>query len=81
MATAVQERDDMDSEDLSSTDRTILDELQRGARTKGYLVDVTDRHRNTIGRRLEVLAAAGYIHAVHEPTALYELVADPRAED
>jgi hypothetical protein len=81
MATAIQTADDMDPSDLSDTDKTILDELRQGARTKGYLVDVTDRHRNTIGHRLEVLEAAGCIRAVHEPTALYELVVDPRSED
>lgn len=71
-------RDVLDSADLSEADKAILDELQEGARTKGYLVDVTGYHRNTIGHRLEVLEAADVIRCLHESTALYELVEDPR---
>lgn len=67
-----------DPTDLTSTDEEILDELQKGARTKGALVDETGRHRNTIGHRLDVLDASGVISEIHGPTALYELVADPR---
>jgi len=68
------------SDDLTETDAEILNELSGGARTKGYLVDETGRHRNTIGIRLELLEAKGYIENIHEPTALYELVKDPRSE-
>lgn len=71
---------DMDADDLSDADRAILDELAQGARTKGYLVDHTEYHRNTVGRRLEVLTVAGILKCIHESTALYELVEDPREE-
>lgn len=64
--------------DLSDADRAILDELQEGARTKGYLVDKTGYHRNTIRHRLEVLEAGDVIGCIHKSTALYELASDPR---
>ncbi len=66
------------SEDLSDADRAILDELQEGDRTKGYIVDMTGYHRNTVGHRLEVLEVAGCIECIHSATALYRLDADPR---
>lgn len=75
---ALKHRDVLDPADLSEADKEILDELREGARTKGYLVDVTGYHRNTIGHRLEVLEAADIIRCVHESTALYELIKDPR---
>lgn len=66
------------SEDLSDADRAILDELQEGDRTKGYIVDMTGYHRNTVGHRLEVLEVAGCIECIHRGTALYRLDRDPR---
>ncbi len=70
----------LDAGDLSTTDEAILDELAEGARTKGYLVDATGKHRNTIRHRLDVLEAGDVVACLHEPTALYELVDDPRDE-
>jgi hypothetical protein len=64
--------------DLSDADKAIIDELKEGGRTKGYLVDATGYHRNTIRHRLDVLEAGDVIKCIHEPTALYELVSDPR---
>jgi uncharacterized membrane protein len=69
----------MASDDLSETDEEVIEVLREGRATKGYIVDETGYHRNTIGRRLEVLEAAGIVQCVHEATALYELVEDPRA--
>jgi DNA-binding IclR family transcriptional regulator len=68
----------MDPKDLSDADTAILELLTKGRATKGYLVDETGYHRNTVGHRLEVLEAAGYINCIHESTALYELIQDPR---
>jgi hypothetical protein len=68
-------------EELSEADEAILDELQDGARTKGYLVDVTGYHRNTIRHRLEVLEAGDVIRCIHDSTALYELIEDPRESE
>ncbi|MEF8825336.1 MAG: winged helix-turn-helix domain-containing protein [Halapricum sp.] len=64
--------------DLTETDREILDLLREGRCTQGYLVDQTGRSRQQIHNRLNILRAAGYIERVHESTALYELVEDPR---
>lgn len=64
--------------ELSEVDIQILTELSEGERTKGYLVDETGYHRNTIGHRLDVLEAGNLIRCVHKPTALYELKNDPR---
>jgi len=68
------------SDDLTETDGEILDVLKDGRATKGYIVDATGRHRNTIGMRLEILEAKGHVRNIHESTALYELADDPRGE-
>jgi DNA-binding transcriptional ArsR family regulator len=75
-----EQTENMDADDLSDADRAILDQLKRGARTKGYLVDHTGYHRNTIGQSLKVLEAAEIVKSIHESTALYEVVEDPREE-
>lgn len=58
---------------LSEVDREILDELAEGPRTKGAIVDATDRHRNTIYQHLKNLRIDGRIEFLHEPTKLYQL--------
>lgn len=77
MASA-QTPEEMDAEDLTETDRAILDELKNGRATKGALVDWTGYSRNSIYNRTEVLEAAGYIKCAHDGTRLFELVDDPR---
>ena len=69
------------SVDLTEADMAILNHLQDGARTQGFLVDKTGYSRPHIHNRLQVLLAAGHIRLIHESTALYELVADPRQGD
>ena len=64
--------------ELTQTDKEILDLLQEGRCTPGYIVDETEISRQQIHSRLNVLLAADYIQKVHEPTGLYELVEDPR---
>lgn len=73
--------DMLTAQDLSDADRAILDLLGEGRATKGYLVDETGYHRNTIRHRLDVLEAGGVVRCVHDPTVLYELVEDPRERD
>ena len=68
----------MDADDLTEADHAILNELTAGARTKKAIVDQTGLHRNTVGNRLDVLQAGGIINCIHQTTALYELVNDPR---
>ncbi|MDL5361329.1 hypothetical protein [Halalkalicoccus sp. NIPERK01] len=68
----------LDADDLTDADEKILDELRDGARTKGAIVDATGLHRNTVGGRLPVLEAGDAIRCIHDSTALYELVDDPR---
>ena len=68
----------MDADDLTEADHAILDELAEGARTKKAIVDQTGLHRNTVGNRLDVLQAGEIIDCIHQTTALYELVEDPR---
>lgn len=58
---------------LKEQDSAILAELQEGDRTKGFLVDKTGYHRNTIYRSLEKLEYAGEIECIHRPTSLYTL--------
>lgn len=73
--------EDMDAEDLTQTDRAILDTLAEGRATKGALVDWTGYSRNSIYNRLEVLEAAGFVDCIHNGTRLFELVDDPREEE
>lgn len=76
----------MDADDLTRTDRAILDVLKRGKgqdepwgmATKGMLVDETDFSRNSVYNRLEVLKEAGHIEIVHEATRLFKFISDPR---
>jgi DNA-binding IclR family transcriptional regulator len=64
--------------DLTETDHRILDALAEGRCTTGYLADELDRSRQHVHNRLAVLLAAEYVRKVHDGTALYELVEDPR---
>jgi DNA-binding IclR family transcriptional regulator len=66
------------ADDLTDADRDILDVLAEGARTKGYITDATELHRNTVANRLDVLRAGDAVRRIHEGTALYELREDPR---
>ncbi|KAB7519572.1 winged helix-turn-helix domain-containing protein [Halosegnis rubeus] len=67
------------SVDITKTDELILDLLEEGRCTQGYIVDKTGRSRQQIHNRLNILRAAGYVERVHESTALYELVENPRS--
>lgn len=67
--------------ELTDVDEAILDELQQGARTQGFLVDELGQPRYKVHERLKLLTAAGYIENIHENTALYELRDDPREDD
>jgi len=69
------------SVDLTETDHEILNLLREGRCTQGYIVDKAERSRQQIHNRLNILRAAGYIERIHESTALYELVNDPRESD
>lgn len=51
-----------------------------GYATTGYLVDAAGSTRPTVSKRLDRLFAAGCIEYVHEPTAFWRLVEDPRGE-
>jgi len=57
----------------------VLDEFtKKGNLTTGALVDFTNLSRPTVTKRLDRLHAADYIEYLHEPTALWHLVDDPR---
>lgn len=66
---------------LTDLDRELLAELREGARTQGYLVDMTGKPRFKVHTRLQLLAAAGYIENIHETTALYEFRREPDEEE
>ncbi|WP_265108211.1 winged helix-turn-helix transcriptional regulator [Halosolutus halophilus] len=51
---------------------------QHGYATTGMLVDETGYSRPTVTKRLDRLHAAEKIEYVHEPTALWRLVENPR---
>jgi len=46
--------------------------------TVGAVADGTDYSRETARKNLKQLRAGDYVELVHEPTALYRLVEDPR---
>ncbi|MFC6734763.1 MarR family transcriptional regulator [Halolamina salina] len=50
----------------------------RGNLTTGALVDFTGLSRPTVTKRLDRLYAADCVEYLHEPTALWRLVEDPR---
>jgi DNA-binding MarR family transcriptional regulator len=57
----------------------VLDEfLEKGDLTTGALVYFTDLSRPTVTKRLDRLHAAEQVEYLHEPTALWRLVEDPR---
>jgi DNA-binding Lrp family transcriptional regulator len=64
--------------ELTEADHAILDCLIKGRCTQGYIVDETNLSRQQIHNRLNVLTAAGYIKRIHDSTALYEIINDPR---
>lgn len=57
----------------------ILDLFQeKGNLTTGALMDMTGTSRQTVVKRLDKLRVAECIGYVHEPTALHQLIEDPR---
>jgi len=78
--------DTMDADDLTRTDKAILDVLQEnrdtggpwGIATKGRLVDETGFSRNSVYNRLSILKEGGHIELVHEGTREFRFVSDPR---
>ena len=76
----------MNADDLTRTDKAILDTLQKGRgtdepwgiATKGRLVDETGFSRNSVYNRLSTLKEAGCVELVHEGTREFRFVSDPR---
>jgi DNA-binding MarR family transcriptional regulator len=66
--------------DLSEAEAAVLDILQEGARTTGYINDNVEYSPAHVNTQLRILVGKGYIRTVHEPTGLYELVDDPRTD-
>lgn len=67
---------------IDDTLEAVIEALSvHGYATTGMLVDQTDRSRPTVSKRLDRLHAAGCIEYVHEPTALWQLIEDPRGSD
>ena len=52
-----------------------------GYATTGYLVDELESTRPTVTKRLDRLFAANCVEYVHEPTAFWRLLDDPREAD
>jgi len=71
----------MDSpEGLNDTDRELLDLLADGRHTTGSLADATEKTTNYVRDRLKLMRLNGWVRYYHQPTALHELVDDPRRE-
>ena len=57
----------------------VLDVMsEHGYATTGMITDRTGYSRPTVTKRLDKLKAADCIDYVHKPTALWELLNDPR---
>ena len=52
-----------------------------GYATTGYIVEEIDSTRPTVTKRLDRLFAAECVEYVHEPTAFWRLISDPREDD
>ena len=63
-----------------NTEKVIEQFIKKGNLTTGALVEFTGLSRPTVTKRLDRLHAAEYIEYLHEPTALWRLVQDPREE-
>ena len=60
----------------------VLDVFQQhGYATTGYLHDETGITRPTLAKRLDQLYAADCIEYIHEPTAFWKLIEDPREDN
>lgn len=59
----------------------VLDVIaEHGCATTGHILDETGFSRPTVSKRLDRLHASDCIAYLHEPTALWVLVDDPRDE-
>ena len=63
-----------------NTERVLDEFVDKGNLTTGALVDFTDLSRPTVTKRLDRLYAAEYVEYLHEPTALWLLIEDPRED-
>ena len=61
-------------------DKVLEEFVERGNLTTGALVDFTGLSRPTVTKRLDRLYASDCIKYLHEPTALWQLINDPRRE-
>jgi len=68
------------ADDLNRTDHAILDLLGDGRETTGSLADELEKSTNYIRDRLKLMRLNGWVRYYHEPTALHELVEDPRED-
>jgi len=68
-------------EQINSTDHELLDLLSDGRHTTGSLAAATGKTTNYIRDRLKLMRLNGWVRYYHEPTALHELVDDPREVD
>jgi len=61
-----------------NTNEVIDQFVAKGNLTTGALVDFTGLSRPTVTKRLDRLHAAEHIEYLHESTALWRLINDPR---
>ena len=61
-----------------NTNKVIDEFTDKGNLTTGAIVEFTNLSRPTVTKRLDRLHAADCIEYLHEPTALWRLIEDPR---
>jgi DNA-binding IclR family transcriptional regulator len=66
----------MESDELTTTEELVIEELTDGRATPGALADWTGAAVSSVHNALGRLQAAGHVEKVHE-SALYELVDNP----
>jgi len=69
------------ADELNETDHELLDLLVDGRETTGSLAAKTGKTTNYVRDRLKLMRLHGWVRYAHEPTALHELVNDPREVD
>lgn len=68
-------------DELNQTDDAILDLLAKGRETTGSLADELEKSTNYIRDRIKLMRLNGWVRYYHEPTALHELIEDPRRDE
>ncbi|MFC4989686.1 MarR family transcriptional regulator [Saliphagus infecundisoli] len=69
----------LEPEQLNTADNAVLNVLQEGRVTPGYVEDRTDYNQSYVSQRLRRLEEHGHVKTL--ATGLWELIEDPRTDN